>query len=65
MDLKTITLSEVRQRRINIIPYHLHMDSRLIQMNLYTKQKKTDIEKKLIVTRGDREAGRDKVGVWD
>ena len=41
------------------------MDSRLIQMNLYTKQKKTDIEKKLIVTRGDREAGRDKVGVWD
>ena len=34
-------------------------------MNLYTKRKKTDIEMKLIVTRGDREAGRDKVGVWD
>jgi len=33
-------------------------------MNLYTKQKKTDIEMKLIVTRGDREAGRDKIGVW-
>ena len=28
MDPKTITLSGVRQRRINVIPYHLHMDSR-------------------------------------
>ena len=35
-------------------------------MNLFTKQKQrlTDIEKKLMITKGERE-GRDKLGVLD
>ena len=33
--------------------------SKIIQMNLYTKQKHTDIENKLVVTKGERE-GRGK-----
>ena len=64
-ELKTVTLSEARQRRVSILQHHLHMDSRSIRMNLPTEQKMPDIETKRIVTRGDREAGRDKVGVWD
>ena len=34
-------------------------------MNLYTKQKQTHRENKLMVTKGERERGRDKLGVWD
>ena len=65
MDLKNITVSEVRQRRINVIQYHLYMDSKLIQINLYTKQKKIHIEIKLIDNRGEREGSGYKVGVLD
>ena len=36
-----------------------------MQMNLYTKQKQTHIGDKLVVTKGEREGGRDKLGVWD
>ena len=35
----------------------------MIQMNLSTKQRLTDMENKLMVTKGKR--GRDKIGVWD
>ena len=41
------------------------MDSKLKEINLYTKQKKIHIEIKLIDTRGEREGSRDKEGVWD
>ena len=34
-------------------------------MNLYTKQKQTHKENKLTFTQGERERGRDKLGVWD
>ena len=32
-------------------------------MNLFTKQKYTDIENKLMVTKGERMGGMDKLGV--
>ena len=35
-------------------------------MNVYAKQKKTHrYRKKLVVTKGEMEEGRDKFGVWD
>ena len=39
----------------------------MTQMNLFTKQKQTPthIENKLMVTKGERGWGRDKLGVWD
>ena len=40
MDLETIILTEVSQRKTNIILYHLYVESKkMIQMNLFTKQK--------------------------
>ena len=43
MDLKIIILSEVRQRKTNIIHYNLYVELKIIiiQMNLFTKQKQT------------------------
>ena len=39
MDLEIIILSEVRQRKTNIIWYHFYVESKkMIQMNLFTKQ---------------------------
>ena len=39
MDLEIITLSEVSQTKTNIM-YHLYVESKkVIQMNLFTKQK--------------------------
>jgi len=41
MDLEIIILSEVSQRKTSAIQYHLHEKSKrkMIQMNLFTKQK--------------------------
>ena len=40
--LEIITLSEVSQRKTNIIWYHLYVESlKMIQINLFTKQKQT------------------------
>ena len=33
-------------------------------MNLFMKQKQTHIEKKLMVIKGERGWGRDKLGAW-
>ena len=43
MDVEIVIISEVRQRKTNkLIWYHLYVDStKLIQMNLFTKQKQT------------------------
>ena len=41
MDLEIVILSEVRQRKSNIIWYCLYVESKkMVQMNLFTKQKK-------------------------
>ena len=37
----------------------------MMQMCLFIKHKQTDIENKLMATKGGRRWGRDKFGVWD
>ena len=56
-DFHTLVKS-VRQKKINII-YHLHVESKVIQMNLFIKQKQTHRHKKQTNSRGD------KFRVWD
>ena len=47
--LKITLLSEVSQTETNIIGYHLHMESKkMIEMNLFTKQKQTHRHRKQI-----------------
>ena len=47
MDPEIITLSEVSQRKTNIMWYHLYVESKkMIQMNLFTKQKQTHRHRK-------------------
>ena len=47
MDLEIIILSEVSQRETNFIWYHLYVESKkMIQMNLFTKQKQTHKHRK-------------------
>ena len=60
MDLEIIMLSEVSQRHIC---YHLYVESLKNDKNelIY----KTEIENKLVVTKGERRGGRDKLGIWD
>ena len=58
MHLEMIILSEVNQTMTNII-YHLYVESKkMVQMNLFTKQKQTtDIENRFMITKGET-AGR-------
>ena len=37
----------------------------MTQMSVYAKQKQNHIENKLVVTKGEREKGRGKLGVWE
>ena len=47
MDLEMIILSEVSQTKTNIIWYHLYVEfKKMIQMNLFTKQKQTHRHRK-------------------
>ena len=34
-------------------------------MYIQNRSRNTDLENKLVNTKGDREGGRDKLGVWD
>ena len=62
MDLQIIILSEVSQRKTNMIWYHLYVESKkMIQMNLFTKQKYTHRHKKQTYDYQDR----DKLGIWN
>jgi len=47
MDLEIIILSSVNQRKTDIIRYCLYVESflRMIQMNLFTKEKQTHKER--------------------
>ena len=67
MDLESIRLSEVIQRKTNIMWYHLYVKSKMMrEMNLLTKQKETHkLQNKLMVTKGEKWEGRDKLGGWD
>ena len=68
MDLEIVILSEVRQRKTNIIRYHLYVESKKKGTNETYLQNKNrnrliDIENKHGYQRGKR--GRDKLGVWN
>ena len=59
MDLVNIILSEVSQTEKDKYMYHLYVESKkMIQMNLFTKQKQT-LKTKFMVTNGEI-GGRDK-----
>ena len=46
--------------------WNLKKKKKKIQMNLFPKQRCTDMENNLMVTKGEREVGwRDKLGGWD
>ena len=70
MDLKGIVLSEVsqiealgdRERQIYIITYMCNLKNK--RMNI-TRQNKTHVYGELVVTSGEREGGRGKIGVRD
>ena len=68
MELETVILREVTQRKTNTVWYHFYAESKIfkkIQMNLFTKAKRfTDIGNKHMVTKGESE-GRAKSGGWD
>ena len=58
MDLEIIILSEVRQRKTNIIWYHSYVESKKKWHKwtyLHNRNRLTDIENKLVVTNGERE----------
>ena len=59
-DLEIIILSEVSQKKTNIIWYHLYVESKkMMQMNyLHNRNRLIDIENKLMVTKGDSDGGR-------
>ena len=47
MDLEIIILTKVRQKKTNIIWYCLYVESKkMVQMNLFTKQKQTHKHRK-------------------
>ena len=55
MHLAIITLSEINQTKTNVVRYRLYVASKkMVQMNLFTKQKQTDMENELRVTKGER-----------
>ena len=69
MDLESITHSEKSQTKANTIGRHLHMGSKnkTNEMNKYNQTKTdSDIKNKLVVvTCGETEGGRGKIGVGD
>ena len=64
MDLEIIILSEVSQTNIW---YHSYVESKKWYKWTYLQNRNrlTDIENKLMVTKGESGAGRDKLAVWD
>ena len=67
MDLEIIRLSEVRQRQIYDITHMWNLIfKKMIQMNLFTKQKQTyRYPKQTYGYQRGNMAGRDKSGAWD
>ena len=62
--MESIMLSEINQTKTCYMIPLICGIKKIIQMNVYTKlETDSDIENK--VTKGEREVGRDKLGVWD
>ena len=67
VDLKIMILNVVSRTKTDIIWYCLYVKSKkqIIQMNLFTKQKKIhNLENKLMISRVGRRKGRSRLGVW-
>ena len=66
LDLEIIILSEVSQRKINIIWYHLHAESKkwCKRIFIYKTEIVTSTENKLMVG-VNLSRGKDKLGDWD
>ena len=63
MDLEIIILNEVKQRKTNMVWHGLYVESKkIINELIYKTDRLTDIENKLMATKGRR---RGKLGVWD
>ena len=68
MDLEIIILSEVSQTKTNIIWYRLYVESKKNGYKwtyLQNRNRVTDVENKLMVTKDKMVGGRDKLGDWD
>ena len=67
MGLESVIISEVRQKKTNIVLYHLYVQSKkMIQMNLFTKQKQTHrLQKQTYGYQWGNMVGKNKLGVWD
>ena len=67
IDPEIIIVSEERQRKTNIIRYHLYVESKkkMIQMNLFTKQKQTHIHGKQTYGYQRGKGGRDILRGWN
>ena len=72
MDLQIIILTKVSQTKERQVFYDIaymwNLKKKMIQINLFIKQKQTyrltDLEKETMVTRGERVEGMDTLGVW-
>ena len=56
MDLENIMLSEISQGKTNTVCYHLYVESKIIQTNVYGKTE-INIKNKLVVTCRERRRG--------
>ena len=72
MDLEIIVLSEVRQRKTNVIWYHLYVESKIQYKWTYLQNRNrlyawvfTNIENQFMVTEVERYMERDKLRLWD
>ena len=66
MHLEIIILRSVRKRKINII-YHLYLESKIWHKwtYLWTKNRLTNIENRLVASNGEMGQQRGGLGVWD
>ena len=51
MDLENIMLSEISQRKTNTVWYHLYVESKKYYKWMYVKNRLTDMENKLVITK--------------
>ena len=65
MDLETVTLSEVRQRQISYDIGYKWSLIKMVQMNLFTKQKQSHRCRKQTYGYQWGKGGRDNLGDWD
>ena len=67
MQLDIIILSEVSQKKTNIIGYHFYVESKIWHkwIDLQNRNRLRDTENRLTVAKGEQERERDRLVVWD